>query len=266
MFSLIYGLYQYLFSKTELHVLIVGLDGAGKTTLLERMKAIYTETEGLLPHQILPTVGLNIGRFEAHNARLILWDLGGATQLRGIWEKYYEDAHAVIFVIDGSDARRYAEASEVLRIALSNRALHGAPVLVAANKSDVALLSNLKAVDTTPAVTSGSAQAPSDEKATSTSSAPSTSPPAEASSADVMGKLHKTLWGSEGFLSSWTANNVHLHSTCARDGTGVNGAVTWLVDAVRRSPRSLRMAQAAQQEEERQQAARRVGVRRNASM
>lgn len=31
MFSLFMGLWQYLFSKAELHLLIVGLDDAGKT-------------------------------------------------------------------------------------------------------------------------------------------------------------------------------------------------------------------------------------------
>jgi hypothetical protein len=31
MFSLILGLWNYLFSKAELHILIVGLDDAGKT-------------------------------------------------------------------------------------------------------------------------------------------------------------------------------------------------------------------------------------------
>lgn len=31
MFSLLMGLWSYLFSKAELHLLIVGLDDAGKT-------------------------------------------------------------------------------------------------------------------------------------------------------------------------------------------------------------------------------------------
>lgn len=31
MFSLFWGLWNYLFSKAELHLLIVGLDDAGKT-------------------------------------------------------------------------------------------------------------------------------------------------------------------------------------------------------------------------------------------
>lgn len=33
MFSLFYGLWKYMFSKTEFHVLILGIDKAGKTVM-----------------------------------------------------------------------------------------------------------------------------------------------------------------------------------------------------------------------------------------
>lgn len=33
MFSLFYGLWKYVFSKTEFHVLILGIDKAGKTVM-----------------------------------------------------------------------------------------------------------------------------------------------------------------------------------------------------------------------------------------
>ena len=38
MFSLLYGLWEYLVRKDELRLLILGLDKAGKTTLLEKLK------------------------------------------------------------------------------------------------------------------------------------------------------------------------------------------------------------------------------------
>ena len=40
MFSLLYGLWEYVFRKEELRVLILGLDKAGKTTLLEKLKVL----------------------------------------------------------------------------------------------------------------------------------------------------------------------------------------------------------------------------------
>ena len=43
MFSLLYGLWEYVFRKEELRVLIIGLDKSGKTTLLEKIKARSAE-------------------------------------------------------------------------------------------------------------------------------------------------------------------------------------------------------------------------------
>lgn len=48
-----------MFSKTELHVLIIGLDYAGKTTLLEQLKTMFGKKPGIPLDKIPPTVGLN---------------------------------------------------------------------------------------------------------------------------------------------------------------------------------------------------------------
>jgi ADP-ribosylation factor related protein 1 len=85
MFTLLYGLFEYLFRREEFHILILGLDKAGKTNVLERLKTIFTHLIGLDPGKILPTVGLNVGRLEAFNYHLIFWDLGGQSGLRSIW-------------------------------------------------------------------------------------------------------------------------------------------------------------------------------------
>lgn len=34
---------------------------------------------------------------------LKIWDVGGQQALRGLWTKYYESCHAIVFVIDSSD-------------------------------------------------------------------------------------------------------------------------------------------------------------------
>lgn len=58
----------------------------------------------------MPTVGLNVGRFEAFNTSLVFWDLGGAASLRGIWDKYFAETHGIIFVLDATDPDRFDEA------------------------------------------------------------------------------------------------------------------------------------------------------------
>ena len=40
---------------------------------------------------------------QAHQAPLIFWDLGGQAGLRSIWDKYYAESHALIFVVDSSE-------------------------------------------------------------------------------------------------------------------------------------------------------------------
>ncbi|XP_073274680.1 uncharacterized protein [Primulina huaijiensis] len=137
MFSLFYGLWKYTFSKLEFHVLILGIDKAGKTTLLERFKSQYSNLEGLPPDRIVPTVGLNIGRVEVSNTKLVFWDLGGQPGLRSIWEKYYEEAHAVIFVVDAASPSRFEDSKSALEKVLWHEDLQGAPLLILANKQDL---------------------------------------------------------------------------------------------------------------------------------
>ncbi|CAL5071719.1 unnamed protein product [Urochloa decumbens] len=136
MFSLFYGLWNHVFSKAEFHVLILGVHKAGKTTLLEKLKSIYLKGEGLPHDRIVPTVGLNIGRIEDANVKLVFWDLGGQPGLRTIWEKYYEEAHAVIYVIDSASASSFEDAKSALEKVLRHEDLQGAPVLIFANKQD----------------------------------------------------------------------------------------------------------------------------------
>lgn len=136
MFSLIYGLVEYLLRKDEFHILILGLDKAGKTNLLEKLKTLYTDMLGMEPSKILPTVGLNVGRMEAFKSNLVLWDLGGQPGLRSIWDKYFDETHALVYVVDASDRERFEESKRALDKVLGSRQLFGAPLLILANKQD----------------------------------------------------------------------------------------------------------------------------------
>lgn len=139
MFSLLHGFWNYLFAKTELHILILGLDMAGKTTLLEQMKGIFNHPQpGIPPERIPPTIGLNIAKMNVDKCRVIFWDLGGQVRMRSIWEKYYAEAHGMIFVVDSADVGRFEEAKLAFDAVRHHDDLGGVPVMLLANKQDLA--------------------------------------------------------------------------------------------------------------------------------
>jgi len=102
------------------------------------MKATYKKgIEPLSPDQIMPTVGLNIGRIDVLNVKLILWDLGGQAELRTIWDKYYGETHGVMFVVDSADLDRFTEAKSELDMVLKHPQMRNVPLLFCVNKQDL---------------------------------------------------------------------------------------------------------------------------------
>ncbi|KAJ3314814.1 ADP-ribosylation factor protein 3 [Boothiomyces sp. JEL0866] len=135
MYTLLHGFYQQYTQKEQFFVIILGLDNAGKTTLLERIKFIYNKQKPM--QQIAPTVGLNVGKVNVHSCRINFWDLGGQKQLQSIWEKYYHECHAIMFVVDSTDRERIEECKVTLEKVINNNIVEGVPVLMLANKQDV---------------------------------------------------------------------------------------------------------------------------------
>eukprot|EP00064_Thunnus_orientalis_P012303 superscaffoldBa00001872_g12338 len=141
MYTLLSGLYKYMFQKDEYCVLILGLDNAGKTTFLEQTKTKFSKNyKGMNLSKITTTVGLNIGTIDVGKARLMFWDLGGQDELQSLWDKYYAESHGVIYVIDSTDEERLSESKEAFEKMISSEALEGVPLLVLANKQDVPVL------------------------------------------------------------------------------------------------------------------------------
>ncbi|KAF8893522.1 P-loop containing nucleoside triphosphate hydrolase protein [Infundibulicybe gibba] len=136
MYHLLKGLHEHLTRKEEFSVIIIGLDGAGKTTLLERIKTLYNDIPGLSPDKIGPTVGQNTGKITLPSTILQFWDLGGQRGIRNIWHRYYDDCHAVVYVIDADDRERLSEGWEVFESVLSSPQILGLPLLLLANKQD----------------------------------------------------------------------------------------------------------------------------------
>ncbi|KAJ2712896.1 ADP-ribosylation factor protein 3 [Coemansia spiralis] len=146
MFTLVSGAYRYLTRVEEYNVLILGLDGAGKTTLLEKVKHQATGVSGMAPDKIQPTVGVNIVKVHRERRVIRFMDLGGQKDLRGIWDSYFADCHAVAFVVDSGDSARMGEARAVLLGLAARAGLAGVPFLVLATKQDAADFNALLAV------------------------------------------------------------------------------------------------------------------------
>ncbi|KAF8557524.1 P-loop containing nucleoside triphosphate hydrolase protein [Imleria badia] len=136
MYHLLKGLHEYLTRKEEFSIIIIGLDGAGKTTLLEKIKTLYNDAPGLDPSKIGPTVGQNMGKVSLPSTILNFFDLGGQRGIRSIWHRYYEDCHAVVYVIDAQDRERLGEGWEVFDTVLSSPRILNVPLLLLANKQD----------------------------------------------------------------------------------------------------------------------------------
>merc|ERR1719384_1257718 len=78
---------------------MIGLDAAGKTTILYKLKL------GEIVSTI-PTVGFNVETLEYKNLKFTVFDVGGQDKIRPLWKHYYENANAIIFVVDSADLDR----------------------------------------------------------------------------------------------------------------------------------------------------------------
>uniref|UniRef100_A0A0G4HL79 ADP-ribosylation factor-like protein 3 n=1 Tax=Chromera velia CCMP2878 TaxID=1169474 RepID=A0A0G4HL79_9ALVE len=118
-------------SEKEARLLVLGLDNAGKTTILKRL------SEEDVTH-IMPTQGFNVKTLVHEGFKLNVWDIGGQKTIREYWSNYFENTDALVFVIDSSDRRRLKESNDELKELLESDKLAGIPVLVFANKQDLA--------------------------------------------------------------------------------------------------------------------------------
>ena len=119
-----------LFASTPARVILIGLDNAGKTTILYKLKLNEVVTT-------IPTIGFNVDEVTVKNLTMTVWDVGGQTKIRPLWQYYFENNDAVIYAIDSADRQRLEEAREELFSVLSDDRLRDCALLVLANKQDL---------------------------------------------------------------------------------------------------------------------------------
>ncbi len=130
------GLLQYLRklkkTETELRVLLLGLDNAGKTSVMKKLSDEDISS-------VNPTQGFNVKSIKTSDFKLNVWDIGGQKSIRPYWKNYFDNVDALVFVIDSADRKRVADAAAELQSLLEEEKLAGVPVLIFANKQDLAL-------------------------------------------------------------------------------------------------------------------------------
>ncbi|KAH6657494.1 ADP-ribosylation factor [Truncatella angustata] len=123
-------LFDKLWGKKEMRILMVGLDAAGKTTILYKLKLGEIVTT-------IPTIGFNVETVEYKNIQFTVWDVGGQDKIRPLWRHYFQNTQGIIFVVDSNDRDRIIEAREELQRMLNEDELRDAILLVFANKQDL---------------------------------------------------------------------------------------------------------------------------------
>ncbi|XP_034390812.1 ADP-ribosylation factor 4-like [Cyclopterus lumpus] len=124
------SLFDRIFGKKQMRILMVGLDAAGKTTILYKLKLGEIVTT-------IPTIGFNVETVEYKNISFTVWDVGGQDKIRPLWRHYFQNTQGLIFVVDSNDRERVAESSEELTKMLNEDELKDAVLLVFANKQDL---------------------------------------------------------------------------------------------------------------------------------
>lgn len=122
---------------TPIKVLVIGAEGTGKSLLIKELNCMSSSdiqtNHDSIPSTV-PTVGSNIVNISMKNLQVELREIGGS--MAPIWKNYYEDANAIIFVIDKSNHFQNSASCMLLLSALSNSKIDGKPVLILLNNSD----------------------------------------------------------------------------------------------------------------------------------
>jgi len=117
-------------SRNNFKILILGMQNAGKTSVLYRLslgQIIKTN----------PTIGANLEEFTYNNVKFQAWDLGGQESIRSIWDAYYMNTDAIIYVIDSKNEENLEESREQFHKVLKNQSLKNCIILFLANKQDL---------------------------------------------------------------------------------------------------------------------------------
>ncbi|KAL8648480.1 MAG: hypothetical protein Q9210_004965 [Variospora velana] len=210
-------LFDKLWGKKEMRILMVGLDAAGKTTILYKLKLGEIVTT-------IPTIGFNVETVEYKNIQFTVWDVGGQDKIRPLWRHYFQNTQGIIFVVDSNDRDRVVEAREELQRMLNEDELRDALLLVFANKQDLPVcLATLRMMDIV-------LHAKSRQNAMNA---------AEITDKLGLHSLRQRAWVGVCWVRfPWISADYaqqYIQSTCATSGDGLYEGLEWLSNSLRKA-------------------------------
>lgn len=120
--------------RKDFNLLVVGLDNSGKSSIVNALKPPNTKSTN-----VAPTVGFSEEKINSNSLNFTIFDMSGQSRYRNLWEHYFKDADAIVFVIDSADRMRLVVSREELENLLNHPEIRNKriPLLIYANKKDV---------------------------------------------------------------------------------------------------------------------------------
>ncbi|VDQ00793.1 unnamed protein product [Trichobilharzia regenti] len=122
------------FLKKEVKVLVIGLDNSGKSTILNKLQPVNAQKS-----IVVPTIGYNVEKLKVNQMILVCFDMSGSGVYRNLWENFYKECEAIIYVIDSSDELRLIIVADEFQQLLKHPDIcnKSVPILIFANKMDL---------------------------------------------------------------------------------------------------------------------------------
>jgi len=114
----------------DIVISIFGIDNAGKTCFLRSLAGDFN-------FDSVPTIGLGQETFMYDDIQLTVYDLGGNSKFRSVWQRFYAEIWGYIYLVDASDSDRFQESMATLQEMQNHKMLKGKPFIVVANKQDL---------------------------------------------------------------------------------------------------------------------------------
>ncbi|KAI6230065.1 ADP-ribosylation factor-related protein 1 isoform X1 [Aphelenchoides fujianensis] len=171
MFALGAGMFREMTKKEEYFVLVCGPESSGKTVstflrcfsllLIDRLKTFaeqfraHCDPKFQLPKRTTPTIGfescvhpfplvcvdfrsISVVKFNVDGFVLNFWDVGGNEELQSMWDRYVEDCHAIVFVVDScADGDQFEACLRAINKLMNFEHAHSVPLMIVLNKCDL---------------------------------------------------------------------------------------------------------------------------------